>query len=196
MAVSSKDIILRDRFQFTPDGSGNLTTQYGRIDVSDFVDAVEGRGLQVKEVHFHVRDAEGTHATNTGIFNILENAGTSTGGGSDRIKVFATTRAYEFARDVGIGSPDVLAIYEWVHSRHTNSTVGVQSEAAFEKYLGPQDLHPGGMPVISDILIGIAADALDAYENDRLEVDVLVVCQPTKFNKTKLNQMLTQQIDV
>lgn len=206
MTVSNKDIILRDRFQFTPDGSGDLATKYGRIDVSDYVDAVEGRGLMVKEVHFHVRDsgpASGAgpgsgpaHAPNTGIFNILEDSGTTTGGGSDRIKVFATTRAYEFAYDVGIGSPDVFAIYEWVHSRHTNTTQNVQTEAAFEKYVGPQDLHPGGYAVVSDILIGIAADALDAYDNDTLELDVLIVAQPKKLSKTALNQILTQQIDV
>ena len=56
MAKGSTDLILRDRLQFTLDATGNQTTVYGRFDLSDYVNALERKGLSIKEVNFMLRD--------------------------------------------------------------------------------------------------------------------------------------------
>jgi len=56
MAKKSTDLIMRDRLQFTLDGSGDLDVVYGRIDLSDYVNTVQKKGLAVKEVRFQVRN--------------------------------------------------------------------------------------------------------------------------------------------
>ena len=55
MAKKTGDIILRDRLQFTLDGTGNLPVNYGRIDLSDYVNVVRDEGLQVKEITYQLR---------------------------------------------------------------------------------------------------------------------------------------------
>ena len=117
MAKSATDVILRDRMQFDVP-AGSRDTLYGRIDLSDYVNTVERKGLAVKEVRFHLRDPNNSTADtpNTGVFT-LGMANTNPSGTSVKtsaVKLFATTRAYEFAKDVGIASPDVLCVEEFI----------------------------------------------------------------------------------
>lgn len=113
MAKGKSDLILRDRLQFTPTGAGNQTTVYGRFDLSEYVSTLERKGLAIKEVNLMLRDST---AGNTG--NFVHSQGDITNASTDAIersglKIFATTRAYEDAADVGIASPDVLHIETW-----------------------------------------------------------------------------------
>ncbi|GAI77807.1 unnamed protein product, partial [marine sediment metagenome] len=67
MAKRANDLILRDRLQFTLDGSGDLPVNYGRIDLSDYVSVVRDEGLQIKEITYQLRN---TNANNqTAVFN-------------------------------------------------------------------------------------------------------------------------------
>ena len=72
MAKGSTDLILRDRLQFTLDATGNQTTVYGRFDLSDYVNALERKGLSIKEVNFMLRD--NTNG-NTGNFSFSQALG-------------------------------------------------------------------------------------------------------------------------
>ena len=56
MAKGSRDIILRDRLEFTTTaGAGNVALVYGRVDMSDYVSIVKNEGLAIKEVRFQFR---------------------------------------------------------------------------------------------------------------------------------------------
>ena len=56
MAKGARDIILRDRLEFTTTaGTGNTALVYGRVDLSDYVSIVKNEGLAIKEVRFQFR---------------------------------------------------------------------------------------------------------------------------------------------
>ena len=114
MAKKTGDIILRDRLQFTLDANGNLPVNYGRIDLSDYVNVVRDEGLQVKEITYQLRKSATTG--NSCVFDpVLADDTISFA----RIQVFATTTAYEDAKDVGIASPNVLNNYTLTTSSNT-----------------------------------------------------------------------------
>jgi len=155
MAKGKLDLILRDRLQFELDATGNRTTVYGRFDLSEYVNTLERRGLSIKEVQFMMRNPNTVTAVNTGAFDLLGDITTDGNIQRSNLKVYATTRAYEAAKDVGIASPDVLCIEAW------QTYLGPGPDEAFmvlnNKY-GTPDLHPDGFPVVTDLLIGVAAD--------------------------------------
>ena len=208
MAKGASDIILRDRLQFNLDNNGDRTTVYGRIDLSDYVNPVEKEGLSIKEVLFQLRDTDGSTSTlsltNTGIMvplgTELNASGVSAVGAG--IKVYATTRAYENANDVGIASPDVIAVEEWWFVGAPYDNANAPSDAGSPGYhfghnrYGPTDLHPSGFTIVSDLLIGVAVDNMDEYDDDTLELDVMLIASPTKVTAKELTQMLTQAQDL
>ena len=74
MAKRENDIVLRDRLQFTLDGSGNLPVVYGRLDLSDWVSVVNEQGLNVKEITYQLRRAG--EGGNTCVFDPVLSDGT------------------------------------------------------------------------------------------------------------------------
>ena len=56
MAKGSRDLILRDRLQFSVNGSGDTALVYGRVDLSDFVNVVKREGMAIKEVRYQFRN--------------------------------------------------------------------------------------------------------------------------------------------
>ena len=113
MAKGANDVILRDRLQFDIDANGDTALVYGRIDLSDYVSIVENKGLAIKEVRFQLRTGR---APNVGVWpNVMSNltpAGLTNTYYDSRVKIFATTTAYELVHDVGIASPNVLCVFE------------------------------------------------------------------------------------
>jgi len=195
MTKNRGDVILRDRLQFTLDGSGDLATVYGRMDFSQYT--VGKKGLAIKEVRFHLRDP--ASATNTGIFSINADTVSASGSsaGKGNYKLYATTRAYENASDVGIASPDVLCVEEgqWIVSPAVAPTTG--NWAVWDrKWYGPEDLHPAGFTVVSDLLIGIAFDTWDNLKGDTVELDVMIVADEITVTTERMNALLTQQQDL
>ena len=101
--------------------------------------------------------------------------------------------------DVGLASPNVIALME-----HTCTQVLIQEAAAnvggnavinrFE--YGTPDLHPEGYTVVSDMLIGIAANDCIKYANATLECDIMLIAEPIKVTKKDLESMLTQAQDL
>ncbi len=203
MAKNTSDIILRDRMQFTLDGTGSLTTLYGRIDLSQYVSPVSRTGISVKEIRFMLRNPNSGSSTtampNTGAFQLVANDAVS---GNDPeyacVKVYATTRAYENASDVGIASPDVLCVYELQSSVSRSPDAAQQGEmvVTHENWYGPEDLHPEGYTVVSDLLIGVAVDKWVLANDDVLELDVLIVAEPIKVTESRLNEILSQGLDL
>jgi len=197
MAKGKSDIILRDRMQFTLN-VGEQTTVYGRQDLSDYVNAVEKKGLNIKQIFWQLRYPTSAEMGNTGVFvPILENVGSS---GvtfvSSAIKIYATTRAYENASEVGIASPDVIAIEEikWAIS---GDGAAVSGNIYYESVrYGPLDLHPEGYTVVSDLLIGIAVDDASAFASETLELDLMIIAEPVSVTAKDLTQMLTQSQDI
>ena len=199
MAKGRSDLIMRDRLQFTLDASGNQTTVYGRFDLSDYVSTLERKGLSIKEVNLMLRDPD---VGNTGTW--YPSQGDSTNASTTAVqraamKVFATTRAYENAADVGIASPDVLHIEEW-HTYLGPQPVG--APAATSTYLHSdhfvypvENLHPDGFPVVTDLLIGVATDAWTYAQGKTLELDVMLIAEPITISQKQLTEMLVQGQD-
>jgi hypothetical protein len=199
MAKRAGDIILRDRLQFTMDASGDRTTVYGRLDLSQYTTGKNG--LAIKEIKFMLRDPASSTLPNTGNWTFTgdNNATDSDYLSRTAYKLFATTRAYENASDVGIASPDVLCVQtgEWVVG-----TFGANSGDAGrcvwfnEEWYGPDDLHPEGYTIVTDLLIGIALDTWIMDANQTMELDVLLVADKITVSTTQMNALLSQAQDI
>lgn len=190
MAKRSDDIVLRDRLQFTLNGTGDLPVVYGRLDLSDYVSVVQEQGLNVKEITYQLRDP-GTAATC--VFDpVLGNAGTAYAA----IQVFATTTAYEDANDVGIGSPNVLNNYTMTTTREGDPATGSFIWENQERFRGVYDLHPDGYTLVTDLLIGVAAENCTKYNSATIEIDIMMIAESRKITKTELQDMLTQAQDL
>ena len=192
MAKGKLDLILRDRLQFEFDVLGNRSTVYGRFDLSEYVNTLERKGLSIKEIQLMMRAPNNTNAPITGNFDLM-GANVATGGlFRSNLKIFATTRAYEDAKDVGIASPDVLCIEQWQTYLSPGPDEGVWIE--HNKY-GTGDLHPDGFPVVTDLLIGVAADNWLAEFSETVELDVMLIAEPITINQKQLTEMLVQGQD-
>ena len=199
MTKNSGDIILRDRMEFDLDNNGDRTTVYGRIDLSSYISVAQKRGLAVKQIFFQVREQTSTLLDNTGIWDWMVADEVSDDGHVAGLKIYATTRAYENAADVGIASPDVLCIREYISATSPNG-VGATGEgtsyAYTDNFYGPMDLHPEGYTLVSDLLIGVAADRWLANTDSTLEIDILVIAEEVKVTQERMNDMLQQAQDL
>jgi hypothetical protein len=204
MAKTSGDLILRDRMQFDLTATtGDRTTLYGRFDLSQFTDPVSRMGLAIKEVYFQFRNPLASGGlSNTGGFQPV---GATSDSESDPVpsclKVYATTRAYENAAEVGIASPDVLCVYERystaMPTAFSGGVLASSMNAVTENlWYGPRDLHPAGYTVVSDLLIGIAADNWREESDQTIELDVVLVAEPVKVTTERMNEILSQQQDL
>ena len=199
MAKNAGDVILRDRMQFTMEAGGNRSTLYGRIDLSSYVDPVNRQGLAVKEVRFQIREPDATSVLdNTGIWAPFGNWTSTAGTVGDlaALKLYATTRAYENASEVGIASPDVLCVYEIIQAAGNTPTDTASSLWVDESWYGPKDLHPEGYTVVSDLLIGVAADGWEQDGEDTLEIDIMLIAEPIKISTERMNEILSQAQDL
>ena len=195
MAKGRDDLILRDRMQFDFDNSGDVATLYGRIDLSDYVSIPKSEGLKIKEIRFQVRNPS---AADTGSFDqrLIQDVTTSK---FANLKMYSTTTAYETAVDVGIGSPNVINVVE--HQAYNNVVeqggvnVGGNTFVSYFEY-GVPDLHPEGFPVVTDLLIGVAANNCVHYNDQTLELDIMIIAEPVKLTKDDMEQMLTQATDL
>ena len=190
MAKRSDDIVLRDRLQFTLNGSGNLPVVYGRLDLSDYVSVVQEQGLNVKEITYQLRKVG--PSGNTCVFDPVLCAATTN---FAAIQVFATTTAYEDANDVGIGSPNVLNNYTMTTTREGELTDGALWENQ-ERFRGVYDLHPDGYTLVTDLLIGVATDNCTRYNSQTIEIDIMMIAESRKITKVELQDMLTQAQDL
>jgi len=203
MAKGANDIILRDRLQFDIGATGNTDLVYGRIDLSDYVSIPEAKGLAIKEVRFQLR----TRVTgDAGVWpNYMgpQTQASMTVGSTYRssVKLFATTTAYENVVDVGIGSPNVLCVFD-KQSLLINQGTGPNQETTvidtYEHMFGTPDLHPEGYDVVTDLLIGINCEAVqnENLVNTTAEIDVMIIAEPKKITSKDLTQMLSQAQDV
>lgn len=201
MAKGSRDLIMRDRLQFALDAAGAQTTVYGRFDLSEYVSTIERKGLAIKAITFMLRDS---NAGNTGNFPLSQGDANNVSEfdvGRAQLKLYATTRAYERAADVGIASPDVLHIetFSTYLGPHDPSQAGPSFGSGSiyaDHYVYPtQDLHPDGFPVVTDLLIGVAADGWVLAGGKTLELDVMLIAEPITINQKQLTEMLVQGQD-
>ena len=191
MAKRADDIILRDRLQFTLNGTGNLPVVYGRLDLSDYVSVVQEQGLNVKEITYQLRKVG--PGGNTCVFDpVLGTSATSFAS----LQVFATTTAYEDANDVGIGSPNVLNNYTMTTTREGDPATGSFIWENQERFRGVYDLHPDGYTLVTDLLIGVASDNCTKYNSETIEIDIMMIAESRKITKTELQDMLTQAQDL
>lgn len=203
MAKGSNDIILRDRLQFDISAVGNTPLVYGRIDLSDYVSIPEARGLAIKEIRFQLRTRvvgdSGVWPNYMGPF--LSASMTPTSTYRSAVKLFATTTAYENIVDIGLGSPNVICVFDKQSLLINQGTApNVESTVidTYEHMFGTPDLHPEGYDVVTDLLIGIN---LQNCTNENLvsttaEVDVMIIAEPKKITSKDLTQMLSQAQDV
>ena len=204
MAKNAGDIILRDRMEFDLDNNGDRTTVYGRIDLSSYISVPEKKGLAVKQIFFQVREQQSTTLDNTGIWDwMVADEVADSGGHTAGLKVYATSRAYENASDVGIASPDVLCLREYISQTSPTddgtggSTAIVGTSYAYtDRFYGPMDLHPEGYTLVSDLLIGVAADRWLANRDSTLEIDILIIAEQVKVTQERMNDMLQQAQDL
>ena len=200
MAKGANDIILRDRLQFDIAPTGQTALVYGRVDLSDYVSIPDARGLAIKEIRFQLRTRNtadnGVWPDFMGPENIPSMSPDSTYKSS--VKLFATTTAYEEVVDVGIGSPNVICVFDkqslLIRDTTNNSTV----VNTYEHMFGTPDLHPEGYDVVTDLLIGIACSGLanEALQDTTAEIDVMIIAERKKITSKDLTQMLSQAQDV
>ena len=117
------------------------------------------------------------------------------------VKIFATTTAYENIVDVGIGSPNVLCVFE--KQSTIMQTVGPAAGPGavldtYEHMFGTPDLHPEGFDVVTDLLVGIGLENCSniALADSTAELDVMVIAEPKKITSKDLTQMLSQAQDL
>lgn len=199
MAKGKSDLILRDRLQFTPDISGSQNTVYGRFDLSEYVSTLERKGLAIKEVNLMLRDRD---SGNTG--NFIHSQSNSTNSSNSfvqrsNLKLYATTRAYENAYDVGIASPDVLHIETWT-TYLGPQPIGATAASSLYMYSDhmvypTENLHPDGFPVVTDLLFGVACDNWDLIQEKTIELDVMLIAEPITITQKQLTEMLVQGQD-
>lgn len=206
MAKGANDIILRDRLQFDIDANGDTSLVYGRVDLSDYVSIPEAKGLAIKEIRFQLR----TRVTaDAGVWpNYMGPTDTSTFAKNSTfksyVKLFATTTAYENVVDVGIGSPNVLCVFDKQSTLlAASATPGPGDSSAFgldtyEHMFGTPDLHPEGYDVVTDLLIGIAVENATNPQlvSSTAEIDVMIIAEKKKITNKDLTQMLSQASDV
>ena len=140
MAKGSRDLILRDRLQFSVNGSGDTALVYGRVDLSDFVNVVKREGMAIKEIRYQFRNPSAPNGVlSPMLINTVLGAGTPY---TASLKVFATTTAYENIEDVGIASPDVISVLEQTTSLVADDT-GLAPGVLQNNWLhfGTPDLH-------------------------------------------------------
>lgn len=197
MAKNAGDVILRDRMQFELDSIGNRTTLYGRIDLSSYCNPVSREGLAIKEVRFQLREPNGALA-NSGTLPPVADwiGGSGSVGTQSALKLYATTRAYENASEVGIASPDVLCVLDKFSVVGASPTDTAPSILVWEDWYGPKDLHPEGYTVVSDLLIGVAADNWTLQADQTLEVDIMLIAEPIKITTERMNEILSQAQDL
>ncbi len=202
MAKGANDVILRDRLQFDIDGNGDTALVYGRIDLSDYVSIPENKGLAIKEVRFMLRTRK---ENDDGVFpNVLGTNDLSqvpSLGLYSSVKIFATTTAYENIVDVGIGSPNVLCVFEKQTTLMQSTGPGAGPGAVIDTYehmFGTPDLHPEGFDVVTDLLVGIGLENCSnfALADSTAELDVMVIAEPKKITSKDLTQMLSQAQDL
>jgi len=203
MAKGTNDVILRDRLQFDIDNNGDTALVYGRIDLSDYVSIPENKGLAIKEVRFQLRTRK---ENDDGVFpNYLSDTNLGNipdGGVFSSVKIFATTTAYENIVDVGIGSPNVLCVFEKQSTiMQTDGSTGAGPGAVLDTYehmFGTPDLHPEGYDVVTDLLIGIGLENCSSLslKDTTAELDVMVIAEPKKITSKDLTQMLSQAQDL
>jgi len=193
MAKGTRDVILRDRLEFTTTVSGDTSLVYGRVDLSDYVSIVKNEGLAIKEVRFQFRvpgDDNGWPE-----WMNAENLTTLPANQAVQADIcaFATTTAYESASDIGIASPNVLCMYELQSTVTQGGTFDSQ-----ERSFGTPDLHPEGYDVVTDLLIGVFANGLQngRLVDSTLELDVMIIAEPKKITQKDLTQMLSQAQDL
>jgi hypothetical protein len=122
---------------------------------------------------------------------------TGTAGELAGLKLYATTRAYENASEVGIASPDVLCVYEIMQAAGNSPANEPVSLWIRENWYGPKDLHPEGYTVVSDLLIGVAADGWDIDgDGETLEVDIMLIAEPVSISTARMNEILSQAQDL
>ena len=200
MAKGSNDVILRDRLQFDINTNGDTALVYGRVDMSDYVSIPENKGLAIKEVRFQLR----TRVENDdGVFpNVLCDLDMTTypapGPRSfSSVKIFATTTAYEQIVDVGVGSPNVLCVFEKQTTLIGATGIGATVDT-YEHMFGTPDLHPEGYDIVTDLLIGIGLEncTSDSLKDTTAELDVMIIAEPKKITARDLTQMLSQAQDL
>ena len=203
MAKGSNDVILRDRLQFNINSQGDTSLVYGRIDLSDYVSIPENKGLAIKEIRFMLRTRQ---ENDDGVFpNVLTttNLGNVPDAGIySSVKIFATTTAFEQITDVGVGSPNVLCVYEKQTTlMQADGSTGAGPGAVLDTYehmFGTPDLHPEGFDVVTDLLIGIGLEncSNEALVDTTAELDVMLIAEPKKITSKDLTQMLSQAQDL
>ena len=198
MAKNKGDLILRDRMEFDLNADGDRSTVYGRIDLSAYISVANKRGLAVKNIFFHVREQKSTRLSNTGIWDwAVADEVADENGHVAGLKLVATSRAYENLSDIGIASPDVLCVKEYLSiTSPTVDPANGTSYAYAENFYGPMDLHPEGYTLVSDLLIGVAADKWLANVESTLEVDIMLIAEEVAVTQERMNDMLQQAQDL
>ena len=202
MTKNANDLILRDRLQFTLDAGGDQATVYGRFDLGDYTSALERKGLSIKEITFMLRSPDSTVTPITGNFppwGFPSASGDPALGLASALKIYATTRAYESAKDVGIASPDVLVVETWDTLVGPYNVLNGVSQPGNHTLVHSRystgDLHPDGFPVVTDLLIGVASDNWTIASGATIELDVMLIASPITISQKQLTEMLVQGQD-
>ncbi len=160
----SSVITLSDTYEFTTDAAGDISTSYGRMDLSAYLDPASGDALVPIAVATQIR--EPGQALTAGQW--AKYGGSSDGVvDSNSIRVIGTSRAYSQINNVGIASEGVC----YLHDQQLIWSVD-DSIAANEKFSGiwhSEEWGPdrlGHTPIVADLLFGVEMEGNAAQNAD------------------------------
>lgn len=211
---TKKEHVLTDRLRLEVPTTGDLGVVYARVSLDEFINPLENDIVSVKQIYLQPRYPTNTQLqlNNTGAWSFpyddLDGTNALGANFSDSsryaaFKIMATTVAYQDAQLCGIATPGILHMEEWVMFQHVTSlrdqeTAPSLSAAAYgavvdtkHNVYGITSYRPNGMPVASDILVGISTDnwfnaALGTAETLDIDVDVVIVMESRKATKADL----------
>lgn len=214
---TKKEHVLTDRLRLELPSTGDLGVVYARVSLDEFINPLENDIVSVKQIYLQPRYPVNSQLqlNNTGAwtFPYDDLDGTNVLGpnfdDSSRyasFKIMATTVAYADAQLCGIATPGILHMEEWTMFQHVSSlrsgTPGANIEGGaygavvdtHHNVYGIVSYRPNGMPVASDILIGVSADnwfnsALGDAETLEVDVDVVIVMESRKATKADLAEL-------
>lgn len=209
--------VLTDRLRLELPVTGDLGVVYARVSLDEFINPLENDIVAVKQIYLQPRYPVNSqlNLNNTGAWSFPYDSldGTNTLGPNfddasryAAFKIMATTVAYQDAQLCGIATPGILHMEEWVMFQHVSSVRDAEtppslSGAAYGAVIdtkhnvyGITSYRPNGMPVASDILIGISADnwfnsAVGLAETLDVDVDIVIVMESRKATKDDLAEL-------
>ena len=192
---STSVITLSDTYEFTTDANGDISTAYGRMDLSGYLDPASGDALVPVAIATQIREpGQSLTAGQWAKYGGSADGNTD----SNSMRVIATSRAYSQINNVGIASEGIHYLRDQQLVWSCND-VAVNDEVFsamwHDEEWGPDRL--GHTPLVADLLFGVEFEGNASQNaNTTFRLDAVVQFKKIKLTKAQINKMLAARTDV